>query len=293
MSKYTSRHFARPAALPMALLALAVAAACGGGPEVARLDVVPAIDLADSVPLGEPLNLRYSWTPGAGFEAPSEDYQVFMHMVDPQGNIVLQDDHYPSEPTSQWRAGGTVAYSHWMYPPEVEYLDIVLGLYSMDGRAEIRSGEEWAEAVTIHRLNIRADDMSGIPVFMDGWHPQEEVTEPVPLKWRWTNAEAHAVFTNPRKDAVLHLRAHGPFDEVGAQTIILLLGETEVARVEVTAADEFMERIDLPVAAMGDNDWIELTMRVEPPLRLQDLDPTSQDDRTLGIQVFHLYMSAS
>jgi hypothetical protein len=30
------------------------------------------------------------------------DYTVFVHVVDGQGNIVLQDDHDPPTPTSKW-----------------------------------------------------------------------------------------------------------------------------------------------------------------------------------------------
>ena len=101
------------------------------------------------------------------------------------------------------------------------------------------------------------------------------------------------MFTNPHKDAVLHLRAHGPSDEVGAQVVVLRIGDNEVANVAVNGADEFLERIVILASAMGDNEWVELNLEVTPALVPQELDPSSQDDRELGLQVFSMYLSSS
>lgn len=281
--------------LAAACLALVTLAACGGSGDAPRMAVEPSVDLPGSVPLGEPLDMGYTWTPGDEFTPPAEDYQVFVHMIDPQGQIVFQDDHYPPEPTSQWSVGTPLEYRRWVYPPEdleVEFLDVAVGLYAQDGRAMILEGEEWVNAAPVHRLEIRADDLGGIPVFIDGWHPQEETPESL-SSWRWSQGVAHAVFTNPSRDAVLHLRAHAPYDEVGPQTVVLRIGETEVGRFETTSADDFLERIEISAEAMGDNDWVELTMEVSPVFVPQELDPASQDDRTLGLQVFKMYLSSS
>lgn len=276
-----------------AALALGLAGCTGSG-QAPRVDVTPSVDLPDSVPLGEPLDMGYTWQTGTGFSAPAEDYQVFVHMVDPQGEIVFQDDHYPPQPTSQWT--GTETYRRWVYPPEdleVEYLDIVVGLYSQDGRAQVRDADgEWVDEVQVHRLQIRADDMSGIPVYMDGWHPAEEPADAL-SSWRWTQQVAHAVFTNPGKDAVLHLRAHGPYDQVGPQTVTLRIGDREVASFQVESNDNFLRRIEIPADAMGDNDWVELTLEVSPVFVPKQANPDSQDDRTLGLQVFNMYLSSS
>jgi hypothetical protein len=95
------------------------------------------------------------------------------------------------------------------------------------------------------------------------------------------------------KDAVLHLAAHGPFDEIGAQTVIVKVGEQELATIDVTDPANFMERIEVPASAMGDGEWVEVTLEVAPVLVPMELDPESQDDRRLGLQVFMLYLSSS
>jgi hypothetical protein len=295
MSKmYTRRRETRAAAVLLLAATFAVGA-CSGSGETQRVSATPELNLPDSVPLGEPLAMEWTWTPGAEFAAPVADYKVFVHLIGPQGNILVQDDHFPAEPTSQWQAGTAVQYSRWLYVPEleVEYVDVVVGLYDREERAEVQGENGWSGAVTVHRLAIRADDMTGIPVYMSGWHPLEEVSEPEPMKWRWTEDAAKAVFTNPMSDAVLHLSAHAPFDEIGAQTVVVRVGETEMARIQVGDADRFTERIDIPAAVMGEGEWVELTLEVAPVLVPKELDANSTDDRKLGLQVFMLYLSSS
>jgi len=75
-------------------------AGCTGGDQIRRVAVEPTVQLPESVALGEPLHFEYTWTPASEFTAPKDDYKIFVHLLDPQGRIVLQDDHYPPEPTS-------------------------------------------------------------------------------------------------------------------------------------------------------------------------------------------------
>jgi len=286
---------------PLAAAALLLAAtftlgACAGSGDMPRVDVRPTLELPESVPLGEPLDMRFSWSTGSEFSAPALDYKIFVHLIDPQGNILMQDDHFPPEPTSQWTAGQTLDYERWLYVSEleVEYVDIVVGLYEREDRAQIQGSAGWSESVTIHRLGIRADDMTGIPVYMSGWHPREETPDEDPGAWKWTEDVAKAVFTNPMKSAVLHLSGHSPVDEVGGpQTVVVKIGDQEVARLEITDADTFTERVEIPVAAMGEGEWVELTLEASPVLVPEELDPESGDNRRLGLQVFMLYMSSS
>ena len=66
------------------------------------------------------------------------DYKVFVHIRRPDGKIVIQDDHEPPVPTSQW--SGRVAYEKTvMVPPDLplgEY-EIVAGLWNPQGGARL------------------------------------------------------------------------------------------------------------------------------------------------------------
>ena len=121
------------ACLACALSFLLILASACGGEEVSRVvDASVALDLPESLPLGSPLDIGYTWAQGEGFEAPVDDFKVFVHIVDPDGNILMQDDHYPDVPTSQWQAGQPVTYRRLLYPDpdlRVDYLDFYVGLY--------------------------------------------------------------------------------------------------------------------------------------------------------------------
>lgn len=289
---------ARPMAIRLAgpLVAAALVAGCGGSNGPAQVDVEPTVTLPDSVAMGEPLSFVYTWSPSDEFNAPMNDYRVFVHLVDPQGRILLQDDHYPPEPTSQWRAGEPQTYQRWVYPPdlEVEYVDVVVGLYTEDQRAQVRDGSAWADSVSAQRMSIRVEDQTGDPVYMTGWHDEERVDDSLLGAWRWSQDVGQLVFTNPRRDAVLHLRAHGPIDELqGPQSVVVKVHEQEVARFEIVNADPILERIELAADTLGDSDWVEIAIEVNPVLVPQELDPSSADVRRLGLQVFQLFLSSS
>jgi hypothetical protein len=280
-----------------AVLASAALAACSGESAVERLAVTPTVDVPESVALGEPLDIGYSWAVADDFEAPADDYQVFLHMRDAEGNILAQDDHYPPIPTSQWQPGSVQSYRRWFYPEtdfEVESIDFVVGLYADDGRAALAWEGGFEDMPVVSRMQIRVDDQGGKPVWVEGWHPVEEVPGQTPSVWRWSEQAARAVFANPRRDATLHFRAHSPVDEInGPQTVVLRMGETEIARFEIESASAFTERVEVAADVLGDDDWAELHVEVSDVFKPSELDPESQDDRELGLQMFLLFLSSS
>lgn len=286
----------------LAAMVLVPAWACGSGDGEPRVSALPRVEMPESIADGEPIEVRYVWEPGADFQAPAHDYKVFVHLLDAQGQILLQDDHYPAEPTSQWKSGEPLEYIRWLYLPrvEVEQIRVVAGLYGEDGaRVLMGTEQDSVDAAPLGSIAVRVDDMSGVPVWMDGWHSQERVDDAAATgsvfdSWYWSEGGARVVFTNPRRGAVLHLRAHSPFVELNApQTVILRVGEQEIWRHEVNTADAYLERIDIPADLMGDADWVEVALEVSPVWAPRDSDPESTDDRQLGLQVFDLYLSPS
>ncbi len=124
--------------------------------------------------------------PGNGFQitytwqaAPlDKDYSIFVHFVDADGKIVLQDDHKPPTPTSSWT--GRIEYTHtlplekWQVKdkrtlpaglPEGDYT-IYAGLYDKDNnRPALRPGPGVTEQGT-HRYAIgtfKVDSNAPIP----------------------------------------------------------------------------------------------------------------------------------
>lgn len=280
--------------LGLAAVALALLAACGGDAEQPRLAVEPVVDLPDSVALGQPLHISYTWKTGEEFAAPAHDYKAFVHFRNPEGRNVFQDDHYPPTPTSQWGAEDP-SYSHWIYPPELyefEYLDVFVGLYDPDdGKVAVRAGDRYQDTPGVKRMHIRAEDLSGLPVFGEGWYPEEVVGDGPYERWHWTQERAEVMFVNPRGPAILHLRAHSPVEEIGGpQRIEIRVGDGFTYSIVNSDPEPLLDRTEIPAEAFGEEDWVPVTITVDPAFEPTQADPDSTDTRTLGLQVFTLYL---
>src|SRR5262245_51000181 len=85
----------------------------------------------DKVAIGSPVKLTYKFVvaPDAKF---STDYWVFVHVLDPTGELLWTEDHLPSPPTSAWKPGQTVEYTRTVFVPNYPYIgeaSVRLGLY--------------------------------------------------------------------------------------------------------------------------------------------------------------------
>ncbi len=72
--------------------------------------------------------------------APSENYTVFAHMLDEEGNIIAQADASPRLPTEYWRWGESYRTYH-RFPSDLSMIDyrVSVGLYINDGLAYPRA----------------------------------------------------------------------------------------------------------------------------------------------------------
>jgi hypothetical protein len=86
----------------------------------------------------EGIDLTLYWSAD---EQPTEDYQVFVHVLDGAGEMLAQDDGAPVQnryPTSQWREGVTIADPHHI---PVENLPddfrVYVGLYRLSDQTRL------------------------------------------------------------------------------------------------------------------------------------------------------------
>src|SRR5262245_47186690 len=130
-----------------ALMVAAVAAAAGcrsKEPEAPSV-ATPSLKLSnDRAPAGSPLDLTYKFVvaDNATF---SEDFRVFVHVVDTDEERMWDDDHNPAIPTSQWKPGQTIEYTRTIFVPVFPYVGdatIQVGLHSLkDQRRLTLTGE--------------------------------------------------------------------------------------------------------------------------------------------------------
>jgi hypothetical protein len=99
-------------------------------PEGSRADIAPLSPIVKDLG-NRKFQITYRWI---AKQTPADDYTIFVHFTNPSsGNregIVMQNDHAPKVPTSQWQPGGVVEDG----PYTIEVPE------SIAGRAEIRLG---------------------------------------------------------------------------------------------------------------------------------------------------------
>lgn len=281
------------------LLVMVVAVGCGGEEPARAVDASVTVDLPDSMPAGSPFDIGYTWTPTEDFEAPVDDFRIFVHLVDPDGNIIGQDDHFPPVPTSQWSAGQPLEYRReWIYlNPDLrpEYVDVYIGMYDDEGQvATVREGRLQGRPLA-HSVIMRTDDQGGIPVYVEGFQNREmslTAEDVYGQEWQWMGRRGVVAFGNPRGPSTLHLRALSPVDflEGGTQTVTIKVGERVIAQYEATDSSPHMMRFEVPGEGLGDGDWLDFTIEVDKQFVPALVEEGSEDIRELGLQIYWMYL---
>lgn len=277
--------------------AVMAGAACSTEEVDAPPVATPTLTLStERAPAGSPLELTYKFVvvDNASF---SEDFRVFVHVVDTDEERMWDDDHSPSIPTSQWKPGQTIEYKRTIFVPVFPYVGdatIQVGLHSLkDQRRLSLNGENVGQhAYKVARLQLLPQTDNLFTVFKDGWHMAEAAAQDAGIEWQWTKKQATLTFKNPKKDSVLFLDADSPGRELHpAQTVQLMIGGQVVEQFTMEPEKRDLRKIKLPGALMGEADLAELQIVVDPafvPLTVSG--GKSKDTRELGIRVFHAYV---
>jgi len=274
------------------------AAACGGskesgGPSVAT----PTVSLSfDRVPAGSPLELTYKFVVASDAKF-SEDYRVFVHVVDTDEEQMWNDDHNPPTPTSQWKPGETIEYKRTIFVPVYPYVGdatIEIGLHSTKDQKRLTlTGEDTGQhSYKVAKLQLLPQTDNLFTVFKEGWHPAESAAHDPSLEWQWTKQQATLAFKNPKKDALFYFDVDSPGKEMhGAQQVTISLGGQTVETLTVDPEQRTLHRIKLPGSLMGDADLAELQIAVDKTFTPATItNGASKDPRELGVRVFHAYV---
>src|SRR5438093_10568055 len=94
-----------------AILLIAVSTSCSRRTDNEPPVATPSLTLGhDKVPIGSPVKLTYKFVVAQEARF-TTDYWVFVHVLDPTGELLWTDDHLPTPPTSTWKPGQTVEYT--------------------------------------------------------------------------------------------------------------------------------------------------------------------------------------
>ncbi len=291
-SSYAERfRRAVTAALATALIAVTMGCADSAGPAVATVSM--RLDRS-TVPLGGPLEMTLRFAVSPDLAPLTEDYRVFVHVLDDNGEQIWTDDHDPPTPTSSWQPEEVIEYSRRLMVPLYPYIgqaSITVGLYSAqtDERLPL-AGEDLGELeYRVASLAFTPQHESSFLVYEDGWHGAE-FDPNGQASWRWTSGEGVVSFQNPRSDARLMLEAEGrPALFETPQVLTLAIGERVLEEIPVESPDRLaIDRI-LSTADLGNDEIVRLRIAVD-----QTFVPAEQnlgnDNRELGIRVLMVYL---
>jgi hypothetical protein len=250
----------------------------------------------DRAPAGSPIEITYKFVVANDAKF-TEDYRVFVHVVDADEERMWDDDHNPPTPTSQWKPGQTIEYMRTIFVPVFPYVGeatIQVGLHSLKDQARLPLGGEDAgqRSYRVARLQLLPQTENLFHFFKDGWHPAEAAQSNVSVEWQWTKKQATLAFKNPKKDAVFYFEADSPSPELhGEQKINIVLGGQTVDEFTLTPTDRIFKRITLPASGMGTAEMAELQIVVDKTfVPATTSGGTSKDPRELGVRVFHAFV---
>jgi hypothetical protein len=255
----------------------------------------PSVTLSrDRVPLGSPLDITYRFEVAADAPPFTEDYRVFVGVVDPDDELMWTDDHDPQVPTKEWKPGQKLEYTRTVFVPVYPYVgdaSIHMGLYSPTTKKRLPlSGQDAGQrAYKVGKLQLLPQTENVFTVFKEGWHGPETPPDNAMVEWQWTKKAGTLAFRNPKRDSLFYLDVDNPsttFPE--GQHVQITLGDTVVSDFMLPPAQRSLHKILLSSAQLGSEDMAELRIGVDKTF-VPALVPasTNKDPRELGIRVFH------
>jgi hypothetical protein len=274
------------------------AAGCGRTEDTAPPVATPRVTLQrTAVPIGSPLEMTYRFTVAENAPAFSDDYWVFVHFVDSDGELMWTDDHQPATPTDRWKPGDTIEYARTMFVPKFPYTGpttVEVGLFSpKTGQRLPMAGETRGQrSYQVATFDLQLQRESQFIVFKEGWHPAEVADDQVGTEWQWTRKEATLTFRNPKRHVRFYLeldRPAAPFPE--PQQVEIRVGDQVVDQFSLASKQSELRKFDLTTNQLGSADTVEMRIVVDRtfiPAAIPSMN--SRDPRELGVRVFRAYM---
>ena len=275
---------------------LCCGSACGdglSGDSVAAVTVQPN---RTGVPLGAPITLSFQFVVSPNLEQLSEDYQVMVHFLDSNGEMMWAEDHEPAIPTSRWQPGQTISYARRARIPMYPYIGesvVAVGLYSVTtGERLPLSGSDHLGRRAYHGTTVALEPQSesSLVRYQDGWY-RDEFDPDTEEHWRWTSERASVRFRNPGSDAVLYVELEGrPETFEAPQEVVLSLDGQSVYAISLDTPDPQFHEVPLEAGQLGDVEIVTLDLEVDQTFVPAEVSNSNDDRRNLGVRVFYLFL---
>lgn len=273
-------------------LLLVAAGGCSRKPSAEPPVATPTVTLNKDKPaIGSPLKITYKFEvlPNARIES---DYMVFVHVMDPEGEKLWQDDHQPSVPTSRWQPGQVVEYTRTVFVPNYPYIGeavIRMGLYNpaTGKRLSLSAPEVARQEYKAKTFTLLPQSENIFLIYRDGWHAQEIDPNDPSSEWQWTKKHAAISFRNPKRDATLYLEYDARVDLfTPPQQVTITVGGQPVATFAADSRVRTLKTFPITAAQLGNVDMAEIGLDVDRVFT----PGAGADTRELGIRVFHVFV---
>jgi hypothetical protein len=277
-----------------------VVAGCGRTQDTEPPVATPSVTVArPDAAAGAPVEMNYRFVVAPNAPAFTDDYWVFVHFLDTDGEMMWTDDHEPLIPTRQWKPGQTIEYPRTMFVPKFPYVGdtrIEVGLFSpaTGARVPMTGATRGQRSYQVATFNLRTQTDSLYVVFKYGWHETEVAEEGNGVEWQWSKKTATLAFRNPMRDVLFYFQCDQPVPELGEpQHVELRIGSTVIDSFALAPRQRELRKVPVSTAQFGNTETVEVTVVVDRtfvPATITQLKST--DPRELGIRVFRAYVQA-
>jgi len=275
-----------------------VAGGCGRNRDTEPPVATPSVTVGRAeAAVGTPLEMNYRFLVAPTAPAFTNDYWVFVHFLDTDGEMMWTDDHQPPIPTRQWKPGQTIEYPRTMFVPKFPYVGdtrIEVGLFSpkTGARLPMTGATRGQRSYQVATFNLRQQTDNLYVVFKDGWHETEVADEGVGIEWQWSKKNATLAFRNPMRDVTFYFQCDQPVQGLGEpQHVELRIGPTVIDSFALPPQQKELRKVPVSKTVFGDAETVEVTVSTDKtfvPAAITQLK--SSDSRELGIRVFRAYV---
>jgi hypothetical protein len=246
------------------------------------------------------VKMNYQFKLDDKFNGMDNDYKIFVHFWrEKTKEMMLQDDHSPEKPFSQWKGGDTVSYSRVIFIPQFidEFDTDFVGNEDVRLTIGIHKPSDSKSVSTLFKkvINVRAASFnSPDQVYDEGWYQRETdltIKDTNEQSWRWTAKRAVCIIENPKKESLLIIRGGVDKAIIPDQKVTIKLNNN-VLEEFIPETAKFSKKFVVTPAMMGNEDDFKLTIETDKtfiPSKLDKVVKDSKDNRELGVQIFFLY----
>ncbi len=238
-------------------------------------------------------SLKIKFITTSDFKLPVQDYELLAEASAGEKTLLREKLSFPV-PVSRWQPNRVYEVQKFIYfPPFIDFFSRSVGQgLPVNFRLYFKSPLS-SDMIVVYQRRLKFSpcppDVPDV-VFLNGWlvvkrpgkNPDELQVE------RWTGQQASCWLENPERPAMLMLRGSIPSETPPGQKVVIALGNRILEEFEPLPGS--LEKIyQLTGSDFGQNDGLQLTIRVNKTIKLTDIYPDIKNEQPVGFRLETIY----